>query len=57
MKKKEKSVNMTSFENREHNIYTVTREKVALDACDDKRVILEDGIHTLAYSHWRLSSI
>ena len=56
MKKKEKSVNMTSFENREHNIYTVTREKVALDACDDKRVILEDGIHTLAYGHWRLSS-
>jgi len=28
--------------------------KVALSAEDDKRVIMEDGIHTLAYSHYRL---
>ena len=49
-----KSVNVTSFENRQHNIYTVTRNKIALDANDDKRVIQEDKINTLAYGHYRL---
>ena len=29
--------------------------KVALSANDDKRIILEDGMHTLAYGHWRES--
>nr|XP_047129328.1 uncharacterized protein LOC105843185 [Hydra vulgaris] len=28
--------------------------KVALSAEDDKRIILEDGIHTLAYGHYKL---
>ena len=28
--------------------------KVALASEDDKRVIMEDGIHTLAYGHHRL---
>ena len=49
-------VDVTSFENRQHNIYTVTRSKVALDANDDKRVILGDKLTTLAIGHYRLTS-
>jgi len=33
--------------------YTEEVNKVALSADDDKRVILEDGIHTLAYGHYK----
>ena len=36
-----------------HEIYTEQINKVALSADDDKRIILEDGMHTLAYGHWR----
>ena len=35
-----------------HEIYTQTVNKVALSHEDDKRYILEDGIHTLAYGHY-----
>ena len=36
-------------------MYTEEVNKVALSAEDDKRVIMEDGIHTLAYhGHYRL---
>lgn len=34
-----------------HDIYTETVNKVALTANDDKRIILEDGITTLAHGH------
>ena len=37
-----------------HDLYTEEVNKVALSAEDDKRVIMEDGIHTLAYGHHRL---
>ena len=36
-----------------HEVYTEEVNKVALSADDDKRVILTDGISTLAYGHWR----
>jgi len=42
---------MTVFRSHKHNIYTEKVNKVALSADDDKRVILDDGIHTLAYGH------
>ena len=35
-----------------HNIYTEEINKVPLSANDDKRIILEDGMHTLAYGHY-----
>jgi len=37
-----------------HEVYTKEVNKVALSADDDKRVILADGISTLAYGHWRV---
>ena len=39
-----------------HDVYTEEVNKVALSAEDDKRVIMEDGIHTLAYGHYRLKT-
>jgi len=38
-----------------HDVYT--EEKVALSPEDDKRVIMEDRIHTLAYGHYRLKKL
>ena len=37
-------------------MYTEEVNKVALSPKDDKRVIMEDGIHTLAYGHYRLKT-
>ena len=38
-----------------HDMYTEEVNKVALSAEDDKRVIIEDGIHTKAYGHYSLN--
>ena len=37
-----------------HEIYTKEINKIALSSDDDKRVIMVDGIHTLAYGHTNL---
>ena len=39
-----------------HDMYTEEVSKVALSAEDDKRVIMEDGIDTLAYGHYSLKN-
>ena len=36
-----------------HEMYTEEVNKVALSANDDRRIILEDGIRTLAHGHYR----
>jgi len=36
-----------------HNIFTETVNKIALSADDDKRVVMEDKISTLAIGHYR----
>ena len=38
-----------------HEVYTEEVNKVELCPSDDKRYILEDGVHTLALGHYRIS--
>jgi len=45
---------MNVIRSRRHDVYTEKVNKVALLAENDKRVIMEDGIHTLVYGHYRL---
>ena len=42
---------MNVFKNRKHEIFTEEVNKVALSGDDDKRIILPDKVHTLAYGH------
>ena len=37
-----------------HEIFSETLNKIALSANDDKRKILEDGISTLSYGHYKI---
>ena len=40
-----------------HEVYTEEVNKIALSALDDKRYILKDGIHTLAWGHYKIKDI
>ena len=40
-----------------HEIYMEEVNKVALSALDDKRHILSDGIHTLAWGHYKIKDL
>ena len=40
-----------------HEVYTEEVNKIALSAQDDKRYILSDGIHTLAWGHYKIKDI
>ncbi len=44
---------MNRIRSRQHNIGTERINKTALSANDDKRIILKDGIRTLAIGHYR----
>ena len=44
---------MNVFRSHLHDVYSEEVNKIALSANDDKRVILKDGIHTLAHGHYR----
>ena len=44
---------MNVFRSRLHDVYTEEVNKIALSANDDKRIILLDGIHTLAHGHFK----
>ena len=44
---------MNSIRNKNHNLFTERIEKVALNANDDKRIILNNKIDTLTYEHHR----
>lgn len=52
--KREQLRKMNVFRSCHHDIYSMEVNKIALSADDDKRVILDDGIHTLAYGHYSL---
>ena len=44
---------MNVFKSRLHNVCSEEINKVALCAKDDKRIVLQDGVHTLAHGHYR----
>jgi hypothetical protein len=41
------------FRTKNHKICTIEQNKTALGAHDDKRFILENGIDTLAWGHYK----
>ena len=41
----------------DHEIYTEEVNKIALSAADDKRHILSDGVHTLAWGHYKIKDL
>ncbi len=44
---------MNTIRSRQHDVGTERINKTALSANDDKRIILEDGVQTMAIGHWR----
>ena len=42
---------MRRIPGKKHNMATCEINKISLSAFDDKRFVLDDGIHTLAYFH------
>ena len=49
--RKEQHRNMNVIRSQCHEIYTEEINEIALSSDDDKRVIMADGIHTLAYGN------
>jgi hypothetical protein len=47
------SVKQNIFRTKNHDICTIEQNKIALSAHDDKRFILENGIDTLAWGHYK----
>ena len=42
---------MKRIQAKKHKIGTYEIDKISLSCSDDKRYVLDDGIHTLAYFH------
>ena len=47
---------MNVIRNRKHEIFSETVNKIALSANDDKRIILDDKISTLAFGHYKTNN-
>ena len=47
---------MKMIRSSKHQLYTIEMNKVSLSAYDDKRYILNDGISSYAYGHYRIVS-
>jgi hypothetical protein len=54
--KREQSRKMNVIRSHHHDIFTEEVNKIALSADDDKRVIMQDGIHTIAHGHYSLKT-
>ena len=55
--RKEQHRKMNVIRTHYHEIYTEEINKIALSSDDDKRVIMVDRIHTLAYGHTNFKKI
>ena len=47
---------MNQIRSENHQIYSLTITKTSLSPYDDKRFILADGYHTLAYGHYSIDA-
>ncbi|CAG2208295.1 unnamed protein product [Mytilus edulis] len=45
---------MTQIRSYDHKLYNISINKLGLSPYDDKRYLLDDGIQSLAYGHWRI---
>jgi len=45
---------MNIIQSRLQEVFSEAVNKIALSSEDDKRVIMEDGIHTKAYGHYSI---
>ena len=45
---------MHSFRSERHEMYSLAQNKISLSAFDDKRYLLEDGITSYAYGHYKI---
>ena len=50
------STKMTRIQSKNHQLETVELEKTIFTAFDDKRYILDDGIHTLPFGHYSVTN-
>ena len=45
---------MNQIRSYDHQLYNITINKLGLSPFDDKRYILDDGINSLHYGHWKI---
>ncbi|XP_046347918.2 uncharacterized protein LOC125381613 isoform X2 [Haliotis rufescens] len=48
--------NMNQIQSQNHQLHTVSINKISLSPYDDKRFVLKDKIHTLAHGHYKIPS-
>lgn len=49
--------NQNSIRSKEHNVFSISCNKIALNPHDDKRYILEDSINTLPWGHHMIPNV
>lgn len=42
------------IQSRKHQLYIASVKKIALSAFDDKRFVMDNGVDTLAFGHYRI---
>jgi hypothetical protein len=47
-------IDSSTIAGHEYQLYNITVNKPGLSPFDEKRYILDDGINSLAYGHWRI---
>ena len=48
---------MNFIRSHRHELFSITVNKTSLSPYDDKRYVMEDGIHTLAHGHYKICNI